>query len=630
MNLGLELGTWHHRTIAFLVMWGTLVFYGYELASANLRNQLPAIELMMNENLYPHDFYVQEMVEFNPRFYYYHLVTFPTKLGVSISGVIFVYYIIALISFVLGLYAIAKIFLPDAISPNVLVFLGLTAANGTIGFTDLFRQEPIPAVLAMGLAIWGIYHCLRHQWIIGYSLLGLACLLQFLIGVIPGLLFISIMVINFIKKNHDKSPLIPLLILIFFAACVYVPMKLTAATGTEIISNEQFINLYGYIRHPHHLIYSQFGLTGSRGWLNFIAFVVSAFILIKISSIFTSQDKINLQTLLIVGLVLLSMGYIFVEIIPIATFAKLQLARTTPFIQLIGLIAITLWVKQSYETGNAPLGCLLIAISVIKNSSIILLIVAITLALSSTYLSQPKKLWITYGLTGLMLIISTVLCSYFGVIITLMYLSCLNRLHKPSLKFNWIDYSSGLLLILTLILNYHYHLFLGFTLISPFIVYKTQLPKLLKISLLSLVVICGLLWMPNRLKIIAIPRHPIEILAQRFQQQSSVNALVLVPPSDEKFRFYSQRSVVWSFKSFPFTDQGIIEWENRMQKITGIVHSSPGVLDEQYRQKSASELIAIAQTFKADYILTRNDWHPQLPGTSIDKVENWEIWQISP
>lgn len=98
----------------------------------------------------------------------------------------------------LALYAIGKIFLSDSISPSILVFLGLTAANGTIGFTNLFRQEPIPAVLAMGLAIWGIYYSFRSRWIIGYSLFGLAILLQFLIGFIPGILFIPIMAI---KKN---------------------------------------------------------------------------------------------------------------------------------------------------------------------------------------------------------------------------------------------------------------------------------------------------------------------------------------------------------------------------------------------------------------------------------------------
>lgn len=626
MNLSPRLRGWQLGAIAFLLIGATLVFYGYELGSANLRNQLPAIAFLVDTHLYPRDFYVQEMVEFNPRFFYYHLIAFPAKLGLSIAGIIWVYYIIAFTIFMLALYAIGKIFLSDSISPSILVFLGLTAANGTIGFTNLFRQEPIPAVLAMGLAIWGIYYSFRSRWIIGYSLFGLAILLQFLIGFIPGILFIPIMAIKKINDNKSsKSIIIGLIIWLIFAACVYVPMKLLSETDSQIITPEKFIHLYAYIRHPHHLIYSQFGL---RGWLNFIGFVISGLIMMRTSSILKAEQKTNLQILLIFGLALLSMGYIFVEVIPVATFAKLQLARTSPFIQLLGLIAIALWVKQAYRTGNIPLGCLLISISVIKNSGIVLLIVAITLGISLNYSSQLKKTWIIAVLTGLILGISIMLCSYFGVIIALMYLGFLIRQNHPAIKSPWINYISVLFLILTLVLNYHYHLFLGFTLASPIITCKTRLPKPLKFSILSLLIITGIWSIPHRLKITATPHQPVEILAQRFQQQSSPNALVLVPPSDDKFRFYSQRSVLWSFKSFPFTDRGIIEWEKRMQSITGIVHQSPSVLDEQYRQKSASELIAVARSFDADYILTRRDWHPQLEGKMIDQAENWVIWQI--
>lgn len=72
MNLSPRLRGWQLGAIAFLLIGATLVFYGYELGSANLRNQLPAIAFLVDTHLYPRDFYVQEMVEFNPRFFYYH------------------------------------------------------------------------------------------------------------------------------------------------------------------------------------------------------------------------------------------------------------------------------------------------------------------------------------------------------------------------------------------------------------------------------------------------------------------------------------------------------------------------------------------------------------------------------
>ncbi|MEB3883451.1 proline-rich domain-containing protein [Lyngbya sp. CCY1209] len=710
--------------IAVFVLLGTIIFYGYEFASANLRNQLPAVEFLLDPTLYPRDFYVREMVQFNPRFYYYHLIEVLSRLGLNISAITFIYYLIALAAFVLGLSAIARILCRNVMAASTLAFLGLTAANGTIGFTDLFRTEPIPATFAIAVSIWGIYHCFKSRWIFGYTLFGCACLLQFLVGVLPGILFAPLAILEVYRSSHVdrqerpiqsppyqggfrgmetppyqggfrgmetppsqggfrgmetppyqggfrgmetppyqgglrgsetppsqggfrgsesppsqggfrgissayKSPLIAFLLLTLFAAGVYLPMKLTGGTGSELMDDGQFIELYGYIRHPHHVIYSKFGLFGSRGWINWIGFAVSGWILISISSVFTSKDKFKLRVIFIAALGGLLLGYVFVEIIPIATFAKLQLARTTPFIQLVVLMAIAAWVSQSYRSGNLPLGCLLIALTVIKNSGILLAIATITLWLYPRYLSKLKNRWIYFSIVILMLILSILLCSYFGAIFTLLFVASIQRIQIPSQKLNWIDYGSIFLLLLTFLLNYHYDLFLFGTLFFPAIAPLPRFPKLLKVALLSILIIVGASWMPNRLKIVAKPDEPVAILGERFRQQSPQDALVLVPPSDEDFRFYSQRSVVWSFKSFPFTDRGILEWEDRMKKITGTVDASAADLDDRYRQKSGSELVAIAQSFQADYILTRTDWHPELPGTPVDTVENWGIWQIS-
>jgi len=675
--------------IAVFVLLGTVIFYGYEFASANLRNQLPAVESLLEPTLYPRDFYVREMVQFNPRFYYYHFIEFLSRLGLNISAITFIYYLIALTAFVLGLYAIARLLCRDVISASTLAFLGLTAANGTIGFTDLFRTEPIPATFAIALSTWGIYHCFKSRWIVGYSLFGCACLLQFLVGILPGILFAPAAILEVYRTSHVdrqerpiqsppsqggfrgiasppyqggfrgmetppyqggfrgmetppyqggfrgilsayKSPLIAFLLLTLFAACIYLPMKLTGGTGSDLMDNEQFIYLYGYIRHPHHVIYSKFGWFGSRGWINWIGFAVSGWILISISSVFKSEDKFQLRVIFITALGWLLLGYVCVEIIPIATFAKLQLARTTPFIQLIVLIAIAAWVGESYKAGNLPLGCLLIALIVIKNSGILLAIATITVWFAPHYLSRLKNRRIYFSLVGFMLILSIFLCSYFGIIFTLLFVASIKRIQTPSQNLTQIDYGSIFLLLLTFVLNYHYDLFLFLTLFLPAIAPLPRFPKLLKVVLLSTLIIVGVSWMPNRLKITAQPDEPVEILGQRFRQQSPKDALVLVPPSDEDFRFYSRRSVVWSFKSFPFTDRGILEWEDRMKKITGTVDASAAELDDRYRQKSGSELVAIARSFQANYILTRTDWHPELPATLIDTAENWGIWQVDP
>ncbi len=137
------------------VLIGSLIVYGYEFPTSNIRNQIPSVLSLLEPQLYQNDFYIQEMTRFTPRYYYYHLIYFPVKLGLSLPIVCFIYYLFAFCSFVLGLYAIGKLLGKSRLSAAVLAFLGLAAANGTIGGVDLFRTEPIPAIYGMGLTLWG-------------------------------------------------------------------------------------------------------------------------------------------------------------------------------------------------------------------------------------------------------------------------------------------------------------------------------------------------------------------------------------------------------------------------------------------------------------------------------------------
>ena len=132
----------------------------------------------------------------------------------------------------------------------------------------------------------------------------------------------------------------------------------------------------------------------------------------------------------------------------------------------------------------------------------------------------------------------------------------------------------------------------------------------------------------DRIKIDAVADNDVAILAQKFQRLSPEDALVLVPPLDEQFRFYSRRAVVFTFKSFPFTDEGIKVWRDRLETIAGTQDFSKYTLNEFYDNHSNSEIIAIAKQFNADYILTRLDWHQDLDGLIIAQQGDWIIYQL--
>ena len=678
----------------------SLLFYGYKFTSSNIYNQIPAIISLLNPELYNEDFYIQEMTQFTPRFYYYYLIYWGVKLGISLPWVCFILYLIAFSSFLIGLYSLGKIFNQSRLSATVFTFLGFAATvNGRIGFADLFRSDPIPATLAMGLVVWGFYFCFRNKWILGYLFFGLTCLIQFLVGALPGMLM-AIPLLLAGKKNRNFQQIFFSFFALGICVClIYIPMLLSGNTNSGSISNEEFVYLYGYIRHPHHLIFSAFGLGTSRGWLNFILFTIGGLLCIKSSQSLDKDIKLQLAAVIVVSCLLLIINYIFVEIYPINFIAKLQFARTTPFAQLMILLVIGVLVEEEYRKGNIAIAFLLIIAPILRGAGIILLILGVSLWLrdrESRVVNSPTNLIIfSWGLVSILFLailfqIYFVIALFILILLTTAWyyktIDLQNLVGKPLVKLLslssllilmplrffptgiivslyfllWVVLQNNqvnikkiksisiFLFIVFMILYKHYDLLLfgaiAFPLLLDSLLSTQQQKRIITFSLailLSVYFSFNLLnFLPSslssffqkRIRIGAIANNDVAILAQKFQQLSPENSLVLVPPLDEQFRFYSQRSVVFTFKSFPFTDEGINLWRDRLKtiaKLKDFNNFSKYALNDFYGQHSNAEIIAIAKKFNADYILTRRDWHQNLAGSAIVEQGDWLIYQIS-
>ncbi len=582
-----------------------LVAYGYNFSRENIFNQMPAVMALLDPTLYSQDFYVQEMTQFTPRSYYYYALVLPVKLGLSLPLVCFIYFAIAFIAFSLGLYAIGRHLGQSNLSAAILAFLGLAVADGTVGFTDLFRRSPLPSVYAIGIAIWGIYFCLQQRWIRGYMLLGISCLLQFLIGILPGLLFTPALIVHSIRAKRSQRVLWAWGVLLVLAGLVYSPMVLSGNTGSNLLSDADFVWLYGYVRHPHHIIMSSFSVAS---WRRFIFFLLAGLACLYGSQRLAQQQKITLGLTMLTGCGLLVIGYGLVELYPSATVAKLQFARTTPFILLMVLAAISVYANEHYHRGNQALALLLIATPVIDNAGGLITLVVVALSLIKP---GPAQFW--------------------------------RRLNQRSKARPWLNYS---LFLVVLLVTYPYHVALFLSFAYPFL--KDEFPGLLKRlrpAAYAVTTVCAVFLLLNvsgvvahrslspihrAIKLTPVVDQPVKTLAVSFRDNSPTDALVLVPPSDRLFRFYSQRSVVVSFKGFPFTDAGMVTWQQRMQTLLGELPATvEGVLDQRFRQRTGAELGAIAAEVGATHILTRQAWHPDIPGTVIDRQEGWVLWAMN-
>ncbi|MEG5014896.1 MULTISPECIES: DUF6798 domain-containing protein [unclassified Microcoleus] len=591
------------------VIIGSLMATGYIFPIGGNFPEVPPIQFMLNPELYKNDYYVQEMVKFNPRYYYYYIIYFLANLGTSIPLAHFIYQFLAFGSFVLACYAILNIYTNSKLPAAAMAFLCIAASFTDVGNTLIFSTKSVPSIFAMGFAIWGIYFSLRQKWLTGYFFFGLACLLQFLVGLLPGLMMVPVLFIESVRQRNFKTLILAIALLAAMASIVYVPMLLTGTTSTQTIDNADFVYIHAKVRNPHHILPSNWYL---GNWFNFICFIIGGLLCIKNSDLLSKEDKVNFYIIVTTSILGLFLNYIFVEIYPLAFIAKLQLARTVPFAQLIIFIAVALTVEQLYREKHIAISLLLLAVLTLPFRGIIFLGLSVWQTKKYVF---PKRynilLWILAAGT---------------VIFSLIY----------PVTDSWEIMGDRIISIPV------FFSILAF----PFILEKTSLATSIKQTLthtLALITtatlvcgIAGILPKPilnvfqTRVNINAVPRDDLSKLAVRFSQSSSPDSLVLIPPSVTSFQFFSERAIVVNFKNFPFTEKGIKEWQNRMEAVLG-VPLNPQMIwggNDFFIRRSSADLVKVAKNYHADYILTRTDWHPNIQGEIADKQGKWILYKI--
>ncbi|MCC3417903.1 MAG: hypothetical protein JGK28_08020 [Microcoleus sp. PH2017_07_MST_O_A] len=592
-----------------VIIIGSFIAVGYKFPIGGNFPELPQIQSLLNPELYKNDYHVQEMVKLNPRYYYYHIIYWLASLGLSIPLVHFIYQFLAFSSVILACRAIIRIYTNSQLPVAAMSFLCLAASFTDVGNTLIFSTKSVPSTFAMGVAIWGIYFSLRQKWLTGYFFFGLACLLQFLVGLLPGLMMVPVLLIKSVRERQFKTLIWAIALLAAMSSIVYVPMLLAGTTGTQTIDNAEFVFIHAKVRNPHHILPSNWTI---GNWFNFICFISGGLLCIKNTDLLQKEDKINFYIIVGTSIFALCLNYVFVEVYPLALIAKLQLARTVPFAQLIIFIAVSLTVEKLYTNKKIAVSLLLLSVLTLPFRGVIFLGLSVWQTRNYVF---PKRynilLWIFTAVTLIVSLIYPVTDSW--EIIG-------NRLISIPILFS--------ILALPFILEQT-------SISTPLTQIVTHILALATTAILVFGV-AGILPKPmletfqKRVNINVVPSDDLNRLALHFSQISNQDALILIPPSVTSFQFYSQRAIVVNFKNFPLTETGIKEWQNRMEAVLG-VPLNPQMIwggNDLFSRRSSADLVKVAQKYHADYILTRSDWHPNIEGEIVDKQGKWIIFKI--
>lgn len=116
---------------------------------------------------------------------------------------------------------------------------------------------------------------------------------------------------------------------------------------------------------------------------------------------------------------------------------------------------------------------------------------------------------------------------------------------------------------------------------------------------------------------------------------TAVDAVFAVPPSFSGFRSRAQRAIVINFKAYPFQDQHMAIWFERLLDIAPIDPPDRGGapliphLDRAYETLTASDLLRLSETYAIDYIVRQQPLADTLTLSLVFSQDPWHVYATS-
>lgn len=548
------------------------------------------LQSVLDPSLFRRDFTVQESLHFSPRFYYNELILLPARIGLPLAWSFALWHVVALGALVTAVHSLRL----HAVATAVLLAWLLMVHVGEVGLVFFYTNAPAPGVWAGTIAACGAACAVRGRYPAAFACFGGAALFQFLVGFYAGVLALPLLL-------HTDWRTGTRAVVAWGAglALVYVPLAVSQH-GAFVLANDVFVEIYAQLRHPHHLVPSTWPMImwQRAGWF----YAGSWYFLHR-----TSAGRPALERTLLVGTLALTAGallvnYFFIEVWPSAFVAKLQPARITPLAQVVILGLIATRLHLALERRRWLLAAAIAATPFSLFPGYALAVAAILGAWD-----RP-----TAGVTWRdLVLLATVALSFQGLAGSLGY-----QLHRHGV---WIV-PIAIQLIPFWLRPYRLAL-------------AAATAAALGVAASAALASTSTEWigpLKPRVMIDAAPTDAPAVLGRRFRDHSEKDALVLAPPTSEPwiFKLYAQRALVVDDRDIAFTDAGLREWHRRMTCILGRPFVRGIDAAAAWRAQSPETLRTLAAQFGAGYVLTREEWHANLPGHMVDHEQGWTLWKL--
>jgi len=347
-----------HRYLHYIVLFLLAIITvnsHYHFGDINHIEQLPHIFAHQDESYLVNDFFVTYAREINPRYYYAKVIAY-------LSGFMqleHLFYLTTLIAnyciFLITFYCVkelgAKLHQSEPRQHLIAYFsvalLPLFTFGQLGGAGLIIEQTLVPQLVAMPLILVAYWQSTKGN----FPLVLVCCLVAVFMQ--PSLVLLTLLPIcaNLLLQNISLPQLFKTSILaLLITLATYI--LFIRYSHSFVLPDQDFIQILAHFRHPHHYIPSQFPLKD---------YTITFLMLGTLSASLVYFSRYNKKVVLakyfvtttLLSLVLLSAGYLFVEVFPLRIVVSLQTFRITFLLRwlfvVVAPMAAAIFFSQRFE-----------------------------------------------------------------------------------------------------------------------------------------------------------------------------------------------------------------------------------------------------------------------------------------
>lgn len=325
-------------SIIFLISF-LFTNFNYHFGDNNHIAQLPDLWALTDSNYLNNDFYVHYAKGVTPRFYYLSALMFIQKY----IGTETMYYVLTLFSNFLILL-ITYFVVYDISNKNrlisfvsVLLLCVYYRSFNVGGAGALVDDYLLPQLLATPFILLSLWTAIKNRYFASLF----SSILSMMIH--PSLALVTLPILLLVVYLRSTNNFNYLKISVFLLLhCLVAYFCFIRFTNTKFLSDDTYIYILAYFRHPHHYIPS-FILQNDLN--NFLALTslswISLELIFRNRKFRTLSNEIKyIRLSYVLCLVILLVGYIFVEIISIREVVEIQTFRIIYLIRWIFVISV--------------------------------------------------------------------------------------------------------------------------------------------------------------------------------------------------------------------------------------------------------------------------------------------------